>query len=124
MVPPGLEMIVGMVRDEVFGPVVVCGLGGVLTEMWPTECCSGRPSDRKLRVPPLAALRGARLLAGYRGLAARDVSAMIAAVVGLGELAAEIGDLVSELDINPLMVGGADEGCQAADALIVLSARS
>jgi acetyltransferase len=93
MAPPGLEMIVGMARDEVFGPIVVCGLGG------------------------------ARLLGGYRGLAARDVPALIASVVGVGELAAEIGDLVSELDLNPLLAGGPGEGCQAADALVVLSTR-
>jgi acyl-CoA synthetase (NDP forming) len=124
MVPPGLEMIVGMVRDEVFGPVVVCGLGGVLTEVLADRALLCPPFGREVARASLAALRGARLLGGYRDLAARDVSAVIAGVVGVGELAVEIGDLVSELDINPLMVGGAGEGCQAADALIVLPARS
>jgi acyl-CoA synthetase (NDP forming) len=124
MVPPGLELIVGMVRDEAFGPVVVCGLGGVLTEVLADRALLCPPFGPEVARASLAALRGARLLGGYRDLAARDIPAIIAGVVGVGELAVEIGDLVSELDINPLMAGGAGEGCQAADALIVLPGRS
>jgi acyl-CoA synthetase (NDP forming) len=122
MVPQGVELLVDMVRDSVFGPVVVFGLGGVLTEVL---------ADRALLCPPfgaeqaresLYALRGARLLAGYRNLPARDVDAAVAVIAGIAELAADVGDRIRELDLNPVMLGEVGQGAQVADALVLLSA--
>jgi acyl-CoA synthetase (NDP forming) len=122
MVPQGVELLVDMVRDSVFGPVVVFGLGGVLTEVL---------ADRALLCPPfgaeqaresLYALRGARLLAGYRNLPARDVDAAVVVIAGIAELAADVGDRIRELDLNPVMLGEVGQGAQVADALVLLSA--
>ena len=72
MLPPGVEMIVGMIQDPSFGPVVACGTGGVLVDVL---------ADTAFRLHPLTAsdarsmvndLRGARLLRGYRGAPAVD----------------------------------------------------
>jgi acetate---CoA ligase (ADP-forming) len=121
MVPPGLELIVGMVRDRVFGPVIVCGLGGVMTEVLADRVLLCPPFGADLARQSLYGLRGARLLDGYRSLPSRDVESAVASVVGIGELTAEIGDRIAEIDLNPLVLGAAGEGAQAADALILLS---
>jgi acetate---CoA ligase (ADP-forming) len=81
--------------------------------------------DRAVALPPvspatadraLGRLKADRLLAGYRGAAALDRSAVVAAVVGLSQLAVELGDVVEAIDINPLIVG--PQGPLAVDALI------
>jgi hypothetical protein len=70
---------------------------------------------------PPCTLRSARFLAGYRNLPARDVNAAVAAIVGITELAADVGDRIGELDLNPLMLGEAGQEAQPADALVLLS---
>jgi acetyltransferase len=116
-VGPGVELLLGARRDEVFGPVVVLGAGGVLTEVL---------RDASIRLAPLAAGEaedmlgeGARprLLAGPRGLrpvAPRPLVAALEAVAGL--IAAE--PRIAEIDVNPLIAAGPD--VIAVDALIVL----
>ncbi|RBY92979.1 acetate--CoA ligase family protein [Blastococcus sp. TF02A-30] len=119
MVAPGLEMLLGIKRDEAFGPVLVVGLGGTWTEVL---------EDVQLRLPPLSAedvddalgaLRSARLLGAFRGAPERDRDAVVAAVQGLALLAAELADEIAELDINPLIVGPRGNGAIAVDAVVV-----
>jgi acyl-CoA synthetase (NDP forming) len=117
MVEGGVEVILGMARDPDFGPTVAVGLGGVLVELL---------DDVQLRLPPLGvdearemldALRGRRLLDGQRGRPPLDVGAAVEAIVRFGELAADLGDLVAEIDVNPLVV--LPQGVCALDCLIV-----
>ena len=114
------ELIAGVVRDPVFGPCVMLGLGGVLAEAL---------HDVVFAVAPLHAGEARRMLAGLRsrGLLERpfrgeppvDADALAAILSGLGRLAAERPDVVA-VDLNPLVVRGGRP--VAVDALVVLGA--
>ncbi|MFE0421672.1 acetate--CoA ligase family protein [Streptomyces sp. NPDC058953] len=119
MVEQGVEMVVGVSRDDLFGPTVTVGLGGVLVEVL---------RDTAVRVPPfgegqaramLAELRGRALLDGVRGGPPMDVDALVEVVLRVQRMALELGDDLSELDINPLMVLPRGQGAVALDALAV-----
>ncbi|MFF9567391.1 acetate--CoA ligase family protein [Streptomyces sp. NPDC014685] len=119
MVERGVEMMVGVTHDALFGPTVAVGLGGVLVEVL---------HDAAVRVPPfgedqarsmLAELRGRALLEGVRGGPPADVDALVEVVLRVQRMALELGDDLAELDINPLMVLGRGQGAVALDALAV-----
>ncbi|MFJ6011133.1 acetate--CoA ligase family protein [Streptomyces sp. NPDC092952] len=119
MVERGVEMMVGVTQDALFGPTVTVGLGGVLVEVL---------HDTAVRVPPfgedqarsmLAELRGRALLEGVRGGPPVDVDALVEVVLRVQRMALELGDDLTELDINPLMVLGRGQGAVALDALAV-----
>ncbi|MFF0186786.1 acetate--CoA ligase family protein [Streptomyces sp. NPDC005244] len=119
MVERGVEMVVGVTHDQLFGPTVTVGLGGVLVEVL---------RDAAVRVPPfgddqaramLSELRGRALLDGVRGAPPADVDALVEVVVRVQRMALELGDEISELDINPLMVLPRGQGAVALDALVV-----
>ncbi|MFF9351000.1 acetate--CoA ligase family protein [Streptomyces sp. NPDC014734] len=119
MVERGVEMMVGVTQDELFGPTVTVGLGGVLVEVL---------HDAAVRVPPfgedqaramLGELRGRALLEGVRGGPPADVDALVEVVLRVQRMALELGDDLAELDINPLMVLGRGQGAVALDALAV-----
>ncbi|MYW68052.1 CoA-binding protein [Streptomyces sp. SID8379] len=119
MVERGVEMVVGVTHDELFGPTVTVGLGGVLVEVL---------RDTAVRVPPfgedqaralLDELRGRALLDGVRGAPAADIDALVEVVLRVERMALELGDDLAELDINPLMVLPRGQGAVALDALAV-----
>ncbi|MGW7261882.1 acetate--CoA ligase family protein [Streptomyces sp. NPDC054842] len=119
MVERGVEMVVGVAHDPLFGPTVTVGLGGVLVEVL---------RDTAVRVPPfgedqartmLAELRGRALLDGVRGGPPVDVDALVEVILRVQRMALELGDDIAELDINPLMVLPRGQGAVALDALAV-----
>lgn len=119
MVERGVEMVVGITQDPLFGPTVTVGLGGVLVEIL---------ADTAVRVPPfseetahdmLGELRGHRLLEGVRGAPPADVDALVDVVMRVQRMAMELGGDLSELDINPLMVLPRGQGAVALDALAI-----
>ncbi|MEU7020504.1 acetate--CoA ligase family protein [Streptomyces sp. NPDC046203] len=119
MVGRGVEMVVGVGRDELFGPTVTVGLGGVLVEVL---------DDVAVRVPPfgereardmLTELRGRTLLDGVRGAPPADVDALVEVVLRVQRMALELDGELAELDINPLMVLPRGQGAVALDALAV-----
>ncbi|MFF5013700.1 acetate--CoA ligase family protein [Streptomyces sp. NPDC001165] len=119
MVEQGVEMVVGVTHDELFGPTVTVGLGGVLVEVL---------RDAAVRVPPfgeeqardmLAELRGRALLDGVRGRPPADLDALVEVVLRVQRMALELGEQIAELDINPLMVLPRGQGAVALDALVV-----
>ena len=119
MVERGVEMVVGVTHDPLFGPTVTAGLGGVLVEIL---------RDSAVRVPPfgdatardmLGELRGARLLDGVRGAPPADVDGLVDVILRVQRMAMELGDSLVELDINPLMVLPRGHGAVALDALAV-----
>ncbi|WP_438313431.1 acetate--CoA ligase family protein [Streptomyces sp. HUAS TT3] len=119
MVQRGVEMFVGVTQDALFGPTVTVGLGGVLVEVL---------HDAAVRVPPfgedqaramLAELRGRALLDGVRGAPPADADALVEVVLRVQRMALELGGVLSELDINPLMVLPRGQGAVALDALAV-----
>ncbi|MEU2339868.1 acetate--CoA ligase family protein [Streptomyces sp. NPDC013172] len=119
MVERGVEMVVGVTHDDLFGPTVTVGLGGVLVEVL---------HDAAVRVPPfgedqardmLAELRGRPLLDGVRGRPPADLDALVEVILRVQRMALELGDRLAELDINPLMVLEQGQGAVALDALAV-----
>ena len=112
------ELIVGVVRDPVYGFTLTIGAGGVLTELLGDSATLLVPaSDAEIRAA-LADLRVAPLLSGYRGKPAADLEAIVSAVLAVQRFVAAQADRLEELDINPLMATA--EGAVAVDALIRL----
>jgi acyl-CoA synthetase (NDP forming) len=117
MVSDGVEAVVGLSYDELFGPVVMAGLGGVFVEVF---------RDVAFRVPPFDAdearrmvseLRGLPLMQGARGKPPVDLDAFVDVIVRVQQMALDLGGDLRELDINPLLVR--PSGAVALDALAV-----
>jgi acyl-CoA synthetase (NDP forming) len=117
----GVELSFGMTRDPQFGPIVMVGAGGVLIEML---------KDRRFALPafgPEEAMRHLNALAlrplldGKRGAAPADLAALAQALSRFSVLAGDLGDLIAEMDVNPLIAG--PNGCIALDALVVPTSR-
>jgi acyl-CoA synthetase (NDP forming) len=117
MAVPGVELILGLRRDSQFGPAVLVGLGGVLTEVLDDVAIRLAPLDAAAADAMLDELRGARLLGGVRGRGAIDRAAVVAMLVALGRLGIERPDLI-EVDLNPVVASAS--GAIAVDALVVL----
>lgn len=111
----GLEVIAGVRDDPQFGPVLALGLGGVLVE------AIRDVSFRLLPVAPedasemIEELRAKALLGEFRGTPARDVDALIACAVALSDAYLDMRGEVSDIEINPLMVGAVGDGVCAVD---------
>jgi len=119
MAPRGVEMIVGAVRDETFGPVVMAGAGGIMTELFQDVSYRLAPVDEATAREMLRELKCARLLAGFRGAPAADAQALARLIVRISAFAAEYRTSVREIDLNPVIVHGAGAGCSIVDAMIV-----
>jgi acyl-CoA synthetase (NDP forming) len=118
MAPRGLEMIVGARRDPDWGPVTLVGLGGVWAEALHDVRVLPVDLDLEEISEEIGKLRGAPLLRGMRGEAARDVAALATTVQRIGSLLAAQPE-IREIDLNPVTVYDAGEGVLALDALIV-----
>ena len=112
MIPGGTEVIVGMSHDPQFGPVIACGLGGIFVETL---------KDVQLLLPPLTKPEIRRALTRLRGypILQGDLDAVVDVVLRFSELCLDLGSLVQEIDVNPLIVTS-DAVC-AVDCLIVPS---
>jgi hypothetical protein len=120
MVERGLELLAGMTRDPQFGPIVLVGIGGVLTELLDDVVLRLAPVSSDEAASMLSELRGSRLLDGWRGRPAVDRSAVARIIVALGQLADARPD-IRAIDLNPVVAG--PEGAIAVDALVVLGSR-
>ncbi len=123
MLSRGVEVVAGMSRDPLFGPLIVFGLGGIHIELL---------GDVQFRLAPLAprnvaemvgGIKGHRLLTGYRGQPASDIKALEDVLLRVSQLAEEISE-VSELDFNPIIVMPDAKGCQIVDARIRVERRT
>ncbi len=112
------ELMIGARLDPVFGPVVVVGDGGKYVEAMPDVELLLPPFDAAAVRRALSRLRIAPLLGGVRGEPAMDIDAFTVAVVAVGRLMADDQSKVINLDINPVVVGSAGEGCRAVDAVV------
>ena len=117
MAPPGVELILGLVNDPQFGPMLTLGLGGIFVEVFKDVKLLALPTRPDTVRTALLGLKAAPLLKGVRGLPSVDIEAIVAAAVGLSALAADLGDLIEAVDVNPLIALPA--GAVAVDALIV-----
>ena len=119
MVSGGLvELIVGITRDPVYGPMLTIGAGGVMAELLADTATLLLPSGKAEIAQALASLKVAKLLNGWRGKPPADTAAAIDAIVAIARFAGTNAETLEELDVNPLIV--CEEGAWAADALIAL----
>ena len=121
MAPAGQEMILGVNQDEKFGPILMVGLGGIHVEVLKDVAFSPVPfgTDDARRL--LDQLKGAALLHGVRGEAPADIDALVDLMVRLSKFAADHGEQIAEIDLNPVLVHPKGQGVSIADALIVKS---
>jgi acetyltransferase len=97
------ELIAGLIRDPQFGPCVMCGFGGILTEVMADSVFAAAPLNRAEALAMLERLKTRQLLNGFRGFAPVDRDCVADILVRLGELG-ETFDRIKEIDINPLIV--------------------
>lgn len=118
-VPGGIEALVGVTTDPTFGPLVVCGLGGVLVELLRDVTHHLTPVTDVDAAEMLARLRTARLLDGYRGSPPGDRAALVGVIQRVSALVEALPEL-RELDLNPVKVLPPGRGAIAVDARIRL----
>lgn len=115
----GLEMILGVRNDPLYGPFMVVGLGGVLVEALRDVAVRLLPVDADTARDMLRSLRGAALLGPFRGRAPRDTESVVTAMTGLSRLFLEHRAWLSDLEVNPLIVRAEGEGVRAVDVRTV-----
>lgn len=123
MAAPGVELIVGAVRDPVFGPALTVGLGGTLTELYRDVSHRLLPVDADVAREMLGQLKAFPLLDGYRNAPHRDVDAACAAIAGFSRAFLALGAAAAEAEINPLAVHEQGKGVAMLDALVLPAAR-
>ncbi|MGW1374836.1 acetate--CoA ligase family protein [Streptomyces sp. NPDC002446] len=119
MIERGVEMVVGVTHDSLFGPTVTVGLGGVLVEVLRDVAVGVPPFGEDQARAMLGELRGGALLDGVRGTPPADTDALVEVVLRVQRMALEMGGELAELDINPLVVLPRGQGAVALDALAV-----
>jgi acyl-CoA synthetase (NDP forming) len=112
----GIELLVGIFTDPVWGQVLAVGLGGVWVEILRDTALCVLPAGREQILQSLKSLRGARLFDGPRGTEKADLDAVADAIGSAAALARRLGDRLETLEINPLLVRGSQ--VEALDALI------
>jgi acetate---CoA ligase (ADP-forming) len=103
MAPEGLEMILGVVHDDQFGPVIACGAGGVLVELVRDVAVRLAPLSRTDAAEMLTEIRTYPLLTGFRGSAPLDREALVDAILRVATLVDDLPQ-IRELDVNPIRV--------------------
>ncbi|MFC7694262.1 acetate--CoA ligase family protein [Paeniroseomonas aquatica] len=116
MLRGGVETIIGTLRDPVFGPMVMFGLGGVSVELFADVAFASAPLSPARAARLVDGVRGSRLLAGWRGGPALDRAALEAALCAVAALAAARPEIAS-IDVNPFLVQ--ERGGFALDAVIL-----
>jgi len=121
MAAPGIEFMMGVHRDALFGPMVMFGLGGIYIEALRDTCLAPAPLSLAEARALLTGIRGAALLTGVRGRQAADLDRLAELLCRLGDFAVTHAEQISSIDINPLVLHNrpGDNLC-VLDALIVL----
>jgi len=115
----GVETILGVKRDPIFGPVIMFGLGGIFVEVLKDVALRLAPLDKADALGMIAEIKGRALLEGTRGQQPADIDALADALVNLSQFAAAHADEIESIDINPFLVLQRGRGGYALDALVV-----
>jgi len=117
MISGGVEVMVGVAEDPLFGPLIAFGLGGIHVEILGDVCFRVTPLTDRDADEMVRQIRGYRLLKGYRGHPPADVTAIQDVLLRISRLVEEIPE-ISELDLNPIFALPPGEGCRIVDARI------
>ena len=104
MVPKGVELIVGVQNDHQFGPVIMVGLGGIMTEVMKDVAFRMLPITTSDAKSMLNELKGSKLLKGFRGSPPIDLDMVSKMLVQIGKLGVENADYINSIDFNPVVV--------------------
>lgn len=119
MIAGGVETIVGVQVDPVFGPAVMFGLGGVFVEVFQDVVFRLAPFDKGEAMEMVSDVKGIKLLRGVRGASPSDVNALADALVALSRFAADHADVLASVDVNPFLILPEGKGAVALDSLVV-----
>jgi acetyltransferase len=111
----GVEVILGARTDPLYGPMIVVGSGGILVELVKDVAFRLLPVTPEDARAMIGELKVAKLLARFRGKPAADVDALVQAICGLSDFYLDHRHLLSDLEINPLMVLAKGQGARAVD---------
>jgi acetyltransferase len=118
----GTEVILGARTDPLYGPMLVVGAGGILVELVKDIALRLLPVTAEEARAMLGELKVAKLLAGFRGRPPGDVDALVEAICGLSDFYLDYRHLLTDLEINPLIVHAKGEGVRAVDVRLVRAA--
>ncbi len=119
MAKKGAEVILGMNRFPVFGPLLMVGLGGIFVELFQDVVFRLAPLERNESRRMIRQIKGFKLFKGFRGRPVSDLEALNKAVVSLSEMSINHPELM-EMDINPIIIHEEGSGATVADCRIVL----
>ena len=117
MITGGVELMVGVTEDPLFGPLIGFGLGGIHVEILKDVCFRVTPITDRDAAEMVRSIRGYRLLEGYRGHPPADIPAIEDLLLRVARLVEEVPE-ISELDLNPIIALPPGQGCLIVDARI------
>jgi acetate---CoA ligase (ADP-forming) len=119
MAKKGVEIIIGTMLDATFGPMIMVGLGGIITELFRDVIYRPAPVSAAEAASMLGELKAAPLLNGFRGAAKADMPALSQLISQVSMLAAQYSGQLAEFEINPVLVHPEGQGVTIVDALVV-----
>jgi acetyltransferase len=119
MQPKGLETIIGVKSDPIFGPMVIFGLGGFFVDIFEDFSLYPIPFGKAEAFDMINSLKLSDLFHGYRNHPELDTHALVAALVAVSDFAVKNKNRLVEMDINPLVVYEKGKGVMALDGLII-----
>jgi len=117
MVPQGTEIIIGIMQDPHFGPVIMFGLGGIFVEVLKDISFRVLPIEERDAEEMISEIKGYKILKGIRGEAPKDIQAIKDLLLKISQLTLENPE-ISEIDLNPVFLFG--KGLQVVDARMIL----
>lgn len=117
MATPSTEVIVGGLRDPQFGPAVMFGVGGIFVEVFKDVSFRIAPVEEHEAFDMIYDIKGVKVLKGFRGREAADISALAQTIVQVSDIMVSIEE-IKEIDLNPVLVY--PKGVKAVDARVIL----
>ena len=120
MAPKGHELVIGMVNDATFGPIMMVGLGGVTVELFGDVAHSPAPLDEAEAGRMIRSLKSAPLLTGFRGSQPIDLGPVVRLLAALSRAALTMRDQIDGFELNPVILHADGSGLTVADALLTM----
>ena len=118
MIPPGVELILGLQNDTQFGPCIMVGIGGIYTELFKDVVFRILPIDKSIALQMVESLKGKAILKGFRGATPIDLDMLSDAIVKIGSLGTNLAGKFESIDFNPVIVY--PDNYYVVDAKIIL----
>jgi len=120
MAGSGIELIIGARKDNFFGPIIMCGLGGVYVEIIKDISFRALPLNKKIAMDMIKEIKSYPLLLGVRGDERKDIDGVLQTIIKLGSLIQQCS-VIKDIEINPLMVYDQGKGIKALDVRVLLT---